>query len=483
MRFIAAGSLKSGMILGRDIESPLHNIILKKGVVLNNEHIEYLNDRGYMGAYITSEDTVGIEPEEHISRKTLNEGVNAVSNADIDDLMSSSKRIVDDLSSMNQLSIDLLDLRSFDEYTYRHSVNVAVYATAVAKYMGMEGKELVQMAQAGLCHDLGKRKIPQNILNKPGRLSDIEFNEIKNHPRYSFDMLSKNHEIPSVVRQAVLCHHENENGSGYPTGKDGSELSLMAKILHAVDTYDALISKKPYKDPYTPAEAYEYMMGGRGILFDVQVIDAMKMVIPAYPIATDVRLSTGEEAVVVAHTKNPLRPIVRLIGENEELDLSKREFRNISLTAITGDSAGHPGRVEKLNEDRSSVKERKHKILIVDDSIVSLRQTTGALSNEDYELVTLQSGMAAINFIKANGAVDLVIMDIEMPNMNGIAVVSSFREMGYTTMPVIFLTSNHFKETVEKCIEVRATDYIVKPVIPLYLKERVAIALDATLER
>ena len=484
MRFTPTESLKTGMVLGKDIISPMHSVILTKGVVLSREHIQYLTDKGYLGAYVTSEDTADIEPEDHISRETLMESVNAVCSGDISELMSASRKIVSDLSNMEQLSIDLLDLRSYDEYTYRHSVNVAVYATAVAKYMGLSDKEQIQMAQAGICHDLGKRKIPPNILNKPGKLSDMEFAEIRNHPRYSYDILSKYHEISSVVRQAVLCHHENENGSGYPTGKDGSELSIHAKILHAVDVYDALISRKPYKNPYSTAEAYEYMMGGRGILFDIKVVDAMQMVIPAFPIATDVKLSTGEEAVVAEHTNNPLRPIVRIIGTDENVDLSKREFRNITLSIISSENAGYSGKVEKLNEYRSSVHETKHRILIVDDSVVSLRLTSAALSdNEDYELITLRSGMAAINYIKANGAVDLVIMDIEMPNMNGIAAVSSFREMGYLTLPVIFLTSNSFKETVEKCIGVGAKDYIVKPVIPVYLRERVAIALDETVER
>ena len=483
MRFMVTGALKSGMVLGRDIVSPLHSVILKQGAVLTNENITYLAQKGYLGAYVDNDDTKGIVPEEHISQATLADSVKAVDTVDMKALMASARQIVIDISNMRQLSIDLLDLRSFDEYTYRHSVNVAVYATAVAKYMGMSQDELIQMAQAGICHDLGKTKISADIINKPGRLSDAEFKEIKNHPRYSYDILFANKDISSVVRQAVLCHHENVNGSGYPMGKDGSELSTMAKILHAVDIYDALISKRPYKDPYTPAEAFEYMIGGRGILFDVEVVDAMKEVIPAYPIATDVRLSTGEDAVVVGHTKEPMRPVVRILGKNVDIDLTRNEFKHILITPMSVLQAGRSGKVEKLNEDRSSVKERKTKIMLVDDSIISLRQTGAALENDEYELIVLQSGMAAINYIKAKGAVDLVIMDIEMPKMNGIATVSAFREMGYTDMPVIFLTSNAFKETVKRCIEVDAKDYIVKPVLPVYLRERVAIALDATLER
>ena len=316
MRFIATSMLEPGMLLGRDIVSPSKSFMLKKGVELTADYISYLSEKGYLGAYIAEPGTLDIEVEGPITLETLSEGIKAVEKADIGGLMSSAKKIVHDITSLNRLSIDLIDLRSFDDYTYRHSINVAIYAVAVAKYMGMSDEDLVHMAEAGICHDLGKQRIPIEIINKPDRLTDEEFAEIKRHPRYSYEMIADKYEIPSIVRQAVLCHHENENGSGYPLGKTGDELSLFAKILHAVDVYDALISRRVYKDPYTPVEAFEYIIGGKGILFNEEVVDAMRMVIPTYPIATDVHLSTGEQAVVVGHTNNPLRPIVRRTTEH-----------------------------------------------------------------------------------------------------------------------------------------------------------------------
>ena len=121
--------------------------------------------------------------------------------------------------------------------------------------------------------------------------------------------------------------------------------------------------------------------------------------------------------------------------------------------------------------------------MIVDDSVMSLQSTSVALAPDNYNIITLQSGLAAMNYLKAKGAPDLVIMDIEMPVLDGMATVSGIREMGYNDLPVIFLTSNKERETVMKCIEMHAKDYIVKPVNPIYLRERVAIALDASLER
>ena len=401
----------------------------------------------------------------------------------MEELMMSARQIVADISKMKQLSIDVYDLRSFDDYTYHHSVNVAVYAVAVGIYMGLPEEELVWLSQAGICHDLGKQKISLDIINKPGRLTDDEYREIKNHPRYSYDIIKENRELSAPVKQAIICHHENENGSGYPYGKEGSEVSLITRILHAVDVYDALITRRPYKEPYAPVEAFEFLIGGIDILFNKEVVEAMQHVIPAYPLGTEVKLSSGEKAIVVAHTADHMRPVVRLISDKSLINLSKDINASIEIVSEHIASTDNTGAVERLNEDRQAVKARTPDIMLVDDSLLSLQQTEEALYVENYRVIPLQSGLAAINYIKKNGAPDLVIMDIEMPSMDGVTAVSTIRKMGYTDLPVIFLTSKNTREMVLKCREVDAKDYIIKPVRPAYLRARVAIALDASLER
>ena len=483
MRFLLSQELEPGMILGRDIVSPGHSFMLKKGVALTSDYISYLRSRGYLGAYITDSDSEDINVEDPISFSTLTEGITAVQNCDMEELMMSARQIVADLSKMKQLSIDIFDLRSFDDYTYHHSVNVAVYAVAVAMYMGLPEEELVQMSQAGICHDLGKQRIDIDIINKPDKLTDEEYAEIKKHPQYSYNIIKDNIELAAPVKQAVICHHENENGSGYPFGKEGSEVSLLTKILHAVDVYDALITRRRYKEPCAPVEAFEYLIGGEGILFNEEVVEAMRKVIPAYPLGTEVKLSTGEKALVVAHTDDPLRPIVRLFHDKCIINLNKDINADIEIVSEHFASTDNTGAVERLNEDRQAVKAKPLDIMLVDDSLLSLQQTEGALSEDNYHLIPLQSGLAAINYIKKNGAPDLVIMDIEMPTMDGVTAVSTIRNMGYDDLPIIFLTSKNTREMVLKCRTVNAKDYIIKPVRPAYLRARVAIALDASLER
>lgn len=483
MRFIPAEALEPGMILGRDIINSSRTFMLKKGVTLIDEYIKYLNEKGYLGAYILESGFEDILPEEPVSQETIVAGIQAVEDNNIDKIVDLAKGIVAEISSIDQISIDIVDLRSFDDYTYHHSVNVAVYAVAVGSFMGLSSDELIDLCQAGLCHDLGKQKIPLEILNKPERLTNEEFEIIKSHPKASYDMIYNNSEISAVVRQAVICHHENENGSGYPFGKDGSQLPLLAKIIHAVDVYDALTSKRPYKDPYSPADAYDYLCGGKNILFNAEVIDAMRSVIPTYPTGIEVQLSDETTAIVVKQTEDPQRPVVRLKESLETIDLSDAD--NIGLIIISSGyyTLDYAGAVEELNEKRQRVREQSFNVMIVDDSPLNLQQTCAILSCERYHVIPVQSGIAAFNFIKAKGEPDLIIMDIEMPILSGISTATKIRDLGFKELPIIFLTSKCDRETVLECKKVNAVDYIVKPVRATYLKERVEHALGVRSDR
>lgn len=166
------------------------------------------------------------------------------------------------------VSLDMTDLRTYDDYTYAHSVNVAVICCVIGVGMELSESELTQLATAALLHDLGKLSIPPEILNKPGRLTQEEYQIMKSHATLSYELIRERWDIPANVKTAVLYHHENVDGSGYPQGIDASQQSLFIRILHVADVYDALVSKRPYKEPYSPYEASEYLMGACGIMFD-----------------------------------------------------------------------------------------------------------------------------------------------------------------------------------------------------------------------
>ncbi len=478
MRFVPARSLMPGMILGKNIIARNKSFMLAKGAILTEKYVAYLQEKGYLGAYISDDLSDGIEVKEAISPETFEQGVEAVANGDVAEIMSVSRGIVQEIMNNSNVSVDLVDLRSYDDYTYHHSVNVGIYAVAVGKVMGLSSEELIELATAALCHDLGKAKIPQEILNKPGRLSDEEYELIKGHAKHSYDILYDNDSITASIRQSVLMHHENENGTGYPLGRAGDEIPKYAKILHVCDVYDALTSKRPYKDPYSHYKAHEYIEGGKNTLFASEVVDVIHKVLPCYPIGVMVKLSNGEEAVVMEQTKDEKRPFIKLKHRHAVVDLSTNaSYKDIVIVAsgVLGD--GLDEGIDELNEGRSKVKNTKKLVMIVDDSSISLMQTKAAIGS-DYEVISIKSGVDAIAYIKNKKIPDLIIMDVEMPVLNGISAVRTIRESGYTQIPVIFLTASCDRETVLKGKAVGATDYIIKPANPTYLRGRVVAALE-----
>lgn len=477
MRFVPVNVLQPGMVLARDIISSTQANMLRRGVTLNAEYVAYLQSNGYMGAYILDSMSEDIIIEETIQQELFCEGVDAVKESNIGNMVKVATDIVGEIAVKKEQNVDLYDLRSYDDYTFHHSVNVAVYSVIIGKKMGLSDKELQLICQAGLMHDIGKSKISLDVLNKNGRLTDEEYAVIKMHPRYAFDMLSTSGGISAKVKQAVLMHHENENGSGYPLGKGGQEIPLFAKIIHAADVYDALTSKRPYKNPYAPVDAFEYLKGGIGILFDEKVVKALMQTVPAYPPGISVYLSNGEEAIVMAHTKDALKPKIRLMKNGRTVDLSAdSEYKDVYISRSGIMPQDYVGDITSLNEDRQAVRTKKQQIMIVDSQKLLRMQTMEAIGDE-YDYICMNSGLEAINYLSANKQPDLIIMDIELPIMDGITAAKNIRARGIKDVPIMFLSSSGSIETVAACRGVGAVDYILKPAKPIYIRERAEIAL------
>lgn len=477
MRFVPIKGLQPGMIVARDIINSSKTLMLRKGIKLDGDMIQHMYDQGYMGAYISDLFSEELEIEETIDQSLFADGVRAIKEENIGASVSVAAAIVSDISRKLQVELNLLDLRSTDDYTYHHSVNVAVYSVVVGKKMGLNEQELRNLSVAAICHDLGKMRISTDILQKPDKLSDEEYKEMQNHPRYSYDMLYDFSEISSVVRQAVLCHHENMNGSGYPLGKQGDEIPLLARIIHAVDVYDALTSRRSYKDPYQPIDAFQYLIGGKEILFDSDVVDAVLEVVPAFPPGIDILLSNGESGLVVANTSNALRPKVKIAGSGEIVNLLEDEgYSEVEIVKSGIMPMDYVGEIGILNEDRQAVRKVKETILVVDDISLEIKQVK-AILEPDYNVRGVKSGYEAIRYLKNHPPVSLILMDVDMPLMDGITTAVKIKELGGNQIPLIFLTGNCDKSMVLRCKAVGAVDYILKPAKPIYLRERIDVAL------
>lgn len=475
MRYILIEEAKPGMVLAKNVYDAYSRVLVAEHQELTTDYIDRLKRRGYSGFYIEDEYSEGIDVQETISVELRNKGVDALRKNNIDLTLEVAKDIVEQILGNSGVSLDMVDLRTFDDYTYRHSVNVAVLSVIIGMGMNMNQTMLQELCTAAIFHDLGKLMIDPKILNKPGRLTKEEFKVIKEHPQLSVELLKERWHVSSASRVGILFHHENEDGSGYPNGLQSEEIHIYAKIIHVADVYDALTSKRPYKDPYTPSEAIEYLMGGCNILFNSEVVQAFLKCVPIYPKGVGVTLSDGREAIVYENTKTPLRPKVKLkTGEILDLGDTKR-YLHITINPTSSVETDYSNEMATLPDEDDGRKV----ILAVDDMITNLQQVRSALE-KDYKVIMVKSGQEAIDYLKNNEYPSLILMDILLPEINGIETVKKIRREITDQIPVIFLTALSDRATVEQCRAVHATDYIVKPFRPLYILERVRAAIEGS---
>lgn len=225
------------------------------------------------------------------------------------------------ISSSKALEINLANLKVSDEYTYKHSVDVGTIASIIAARLDKSEQFIKDITIAGVLHDMGKSKVPDDILNKPGKLTTDEFSIMKKHPLYGYQLLL-NCDMSDDIRSGVLNHHENVDGSGYPRGLLSADIGDMAKILTIADVFDALVTKRPYKPARTASQTIETMftMSNK---FDIDYFRIFLATVNAYPNGTLVSLSNGEVCKVLKQNPSfPLRPIVCTL-DNKVIDLSR----------------------------------------------------------------------------------------------------------------------------------------------------------------
>ncbi|NJB68378.1 putative nucleotidyltransferase with HDIG domain [Desulfobaculum xiamenense] len=219
--------------------------------------------------------------------------------------------VIDSVSRNPDALVSMTKLRAFDEYTYTHCINVAVLSTAFAEFRGLSRADLMDVGLAGLYHDIGKTLIPPRVLNKPGRLTESEFNIIRKHPERGLLMLRSGRPLPERVLRGVAEHHEKYNGSGYPARRRDEAIHPFARIISLADVYDALTSRRVYKNGLSPHNALRIMYGMRGQDFHPGSVERFIKFIGIYPVGALVRLDNGMHAVVCgSNSASPLLPEV-----------------------------------------------------------------------------------------------------------------------------------------------------------------------------
>lgn len=337
MRYINIDHAQPGMVVGKSIYNEQGSVLVNYHVKLTEKLIARMKKLGLMGLYIDDDLSADIQVEELIRDDLEVKATQALRKLDIDAALEVASDITDELSLNSDINVNLVSLRTSLDYTYKHSVNVAVLSVLTGIGLGLKKSMLKELAASGLLHDIGKLNIPVEILRKPGPLTDEEFELVKMHSELGYEKLKGNINISSKTKMGVYMHHENIDGTGYPLGLSGNQIYMFAKIIHIADVYDAITSDRAYKKAESPQKAIEFLMNHAGSMFLPEYVRAFVTYIPVYPKGRNVILSDGSVAVVVENRQqNTLYPVVRRLSDGETIDLSEQEDTELTIVGFEG---------------------------------------------------------------------------------------------------------------------------------------------------
>jgi putative nucleotidyltransferase with HDIG domain len=239
--------------------------------------------------------------------------------------------------------LSLSKLKNKDDYTYLHSVSVCALMLALGRQLGVQGEALKSLGMAGLLHDVGKAVIPEEVLNKPGRLTDEEFDIVKGHSLKGWEILKTSYGVDDIALDVCLHHHERMDGTGYPDKLPGSELALHVKMGAVCDVYDAVTSDRCYKQGWAPAEALHKMAEWKGTHFDEHVFQAFVKMVGIYPVGTLVKLKSGRLGVVTDQSeKSLLTPKVKVFFSSKSKEPIFMQIVDLALVKDGIESVENP---------------------------------------------------------------------------------------------------------------------------------------------
>ncbi len=354
--------LSIGMCLARPVHNEFGLKLLDAGVYINSENqIEKLRDGGVRKVFITKDQSQVSTLSTHDQKVAEKEFRDEVENPDkimkslkqelavARNIYSSAQTVIDDVLHNVRMGknidntavkdaashliesvvtnpyalMSMVNLKRTDEYTFNHSVNVTAISLAIATHLSMTPEQLDHIGVGALMHDVGKAKIDINIINKPGRLTDEEFDIMQRHTVYGFEICKREKLKDEVVLDIVRHHHEAYNGEGYPDRLSRRSISKYAALVSIADFYDALTTERSYKKSMKPAESINFLHKMSNSKFDRRLVFHFIKVMGIYPVGSVLKLNSGRIGIVVGFSrKNLLHPILKIMV-NEDGSFNK----------------------------------------------------------------------------------------------------------------------------------------------------------------
>lgn len=350
MQTIKTLQLQEGMVTAVPVKSKHGQIIVDEGVVLTDTliarisfyGIDYVQVEGtaekpipagnvqaptYSQKVKQSEEFKTFQIDYSVSTSDLKSTMEAIISRDgelnLDSLFSTTKPLFSKVTTSIELFDMLHNMRSVNDSVFAHAINVALISRTLGKWLKMSEADLDTLTLAGLLHDIGKNKIPPEILNKPGKYTDEEFELVKKHPVLGYQMLLPYNQIDPRIKNATLLHHERCDGSGYPHGFSGNDIDDFAQIIAIADVYDAMTAARTYRAPLCPFQVIAAFENEGLQKYNPKFILTFLEHIASTYQNNRVMLSDGRGANIIMLNKQVLSKPTVQVDDGSCIDLSK----------------------------------------------------------------------------------------------------------------------------------------------------------------
>lgn len=322
---ISINECRPGMKIAETIFNDYGAVIIARDTIINNSIIEKLEELGLKNIKIFSTSDIKTY-EKNIINDQYNtyidtvedviQDINSGKDLEMEKIEYVTNSLMDTLKENTDIMSCIKQVRDADEYTFTHSVNVSLLSMLIGKWLNLSQENVKDLVYAGMLHDIGKAKIDLAILNKPGKLTDEEFEEIKKHVVYGYKIVENIPDLNKDIKEAVLMHHERENGKGYVLSATKDKINLFAKIVAIADVYDAMTSNRVYRSKRTPFEVLEHIRDMAFSEFDPNIALTFLTHMANYYIGDKCILNNGKVAEIIFIDPNNIgKPVIKVGDE------------------------------------------------------------------------------------------------------------------------------------------------------------------------